>query len=284
MRKLNILILFIALGVLAGCAMVGGGGGGEVVIIPSVLSLHPGGEITITVPWYEGATYQFEVLKDGNVEYTLQGTERVRTFKVRWWPWSVRVTVFIDGVVYGTDLFAPTIENESPIIYLPTLIGEGHDFGTEFEPLASYICHLNFRLDAWGVRRGVLDPDGDDWHIVSVTIQEKENAHETTVVTWPYQEGVWCVGGQNGYARGDPLENAFEFFPTWSGDVDANGTPYLPRSRSGWAYDPLHCAERNLAPSTSPKQKATMTIVVEDQYGAKTRAVFTFWVARKACT
>ena len=283
MKRMAVLGAVLLLAVLSGCMFQPAVG-----VWLSEEEVHPGDTVTVNVTPIDGGTYQYEVLRDGLVIYTRQVAESSMIFTVEWWPWAVRVTVFNrEGVASTPITLAPILRNESPVIYRPKESG-GDQFYGEHIPLESYVYDLNPGRDQYGNRTGVWDED--EWHIVSVEISEPESApHLTTIVTWPYQEGVWQVGGLKGQATGDPIQNAFEVFYTWCGKirtgVEPTGRPWLPIGRGqGYWTDPLKCHGKiNLAAKTSGTQTATMTITVEDKYGAQTTEVFEIRIGPKTC-
>jgi len=279
MKRIAVLGAVLLLAALSGCMQP------VVGVWLSVDEVHPGDTVTVNVTPVEGGTYQYEVMDAGLVIYTRQGPEATMEFVVEWWPWSVRVTVYNrEGVASTPITLAPILRNKSPTLYRPRESG-GDGFWQEHIPLQSYVYELNPSFDRYGNRLGVWDEDGDSWHIVSVEIREPESDPRlTTIVTWPYQVGVWQVGGLNGQATGDPIPNAFEVFYCWSGKKK-DGRPWLPISRGqGYWFDPLKChADINKAAPTSNAQTATMTITVEDECGARTTEVFEVRIGPKTC-
>jgi len=239
--------------------------------------IHPseGTTITVSATPLTGATYQYEILDGENIVYARQGPQSSEEFEVEWWPWACRVTVFAEGEVYDPITLSPVLKNKSPVIARPKL-AYGEDWYINLRPLQEYILHFGAAYDQYGNELGVRDPDGDDWHIVDVVIQEELNPNPTTVITYPYQKGVWSFG---------PYEDSCAFWPCWAGEIHADGRPYTPAPYGqGYHYDPSECdgIRRNLSPHMDD-QDCTITVTVEDVYGAQSTATFTIHIGDYTC-
>ena len=255
-----LILLSLSILLLAGCELAQ-----DPFSVGITEEVHPGAFVTVTVTPIAGATYKYEIMRGNDVVYTRQDGESEKEFEVEWWPWSCQVTATKDLDVYGPEIVSPLMVNESPIINRPKL-GAGDDWYIPLVSMQEYSFYCGASYDQYGNELGVRDPDGDDWHIVSIVIQEDGNQHETTVITCPYVEGVYQFNG---------FDDAFGCWFAWSGD-QKNGMYYLPFPYgNGYWFDPKKCAERNLADKMNSRD-ASITITVEDEYGAA--ATETFWL------
>ena len=161
----------------------------------------------------------------------------------------------------------PVEFNGAPVIRPPLVWPQG----AYLIPRERYLFDCNLRDTAHAPVTGIYDPEGDAWHIVSVTVWCSERRYAEVVYRPPYEPGVFHAewGGQ-------VIENAFLVFPLAAYEAAGNGLPYAPLPLAGYPFDPY--TQRNtlhgiIFPRT---QVMWVRITAADEHGAAATETFMY--------
>ena len=267
MKRVFACVCLLALVSLVGCWAFFHGG--DLIVEPD--SGHPPFEVTVTAPQISGTyTWHFE-------DHDLQTTRNVMRMLVEEWPAVVAVTLPTGDL----QTASVNLMNEAPVILRPTITSRSVcDWGTYLIPGQRYLVDWNPQRDRYSEKRGVWDPEGDDWWIVSMEIQCAEKTMPDTLFCPPYQ-GVWHA--RQWFNQGDVIENAVAWYPVWTGKMEPlTGMPYAPFPESGYPCDA--CNNRNKTPGRFPSQVAAIKVEVEDEYGARATAEFEVNLSPAGCS
>ena len=237
----------------------------SVMVTPD--SGHPPFSVTVTAADMSGGTYTYEATGLAAV----QSTKNVFKTVVHEWPWFCAVT-WNNGDKVARYTVHVGLNNIGPTIYKPLITN------WYARPLERTLIDCTYREEKPlypGYRptiTGIKDPEGDDWHLVSISVKCDLLDRNDTLFYPPYQPGIFHADG---------IDNAAIWYPTYGGAVNkVSELPYPPYPESGYPYDPCWTSD---IPTMQP-QEATITIVAEDQSGAKTSKSFRIPVGATGCS
>jgi hypothetical protein len=221
---------------------------------------HPPFEVTITVTGRDGGEYLFQ-LPDGDVS-TAEPTV-IATVDQLDWRGSV---VWTRGDLRDVREFGVQTTNAPPVIGRPILAPYPEWILT---PQQRTLLDFNFRDGGLhGTWSGIYDPDGDEWRIVSVTLQAPLKADPDSIFCAPYD------GTYHATWRGQSIENACVVYPLYTGR-HVGGLPCPPQGLTEAGYPSSPYQNPNLYYGQEfVEQVAMITVVAEDSWGAQSRQQF----------
>jgi len=166
---------------------------------------HPPFQVQIRATDMGGGMYVFDLPSE-----TVEQVSPVLHATVDADPWEVRVTWSDPDGNRLSAIGAARIVNSAPIIRRPLVLPGP---GWYLTPLVRTLLDFNYKSSAVDGATGIYDPDGDDWHIVSiqVTCSEKFGLPDS-VFTPPREAGVFQA-----LYQGEGVPNACIIYPTHTG-------------------------------------------------------------------
>lgn len=169
---------------------------------------HPPFEVEVEATAMDGGTYAFSL--PGEV---IEQDSNVLVCTVDSDPWTISVRWTSSDGVQRSATAAADVVNAPPLIRRPTVLPGA---GWFLQPRVRTILDFNHRAGA-GETSGIYDPDGDAWHIESVSVLCKEkHGLEDSVFRPPLEPGTYQATYQNGV-----LPNACVIYPTYTGELSA---------------------------------------------------------------
>lgn len=264
MRVVFVLVVVALLAVLSGCTTVPDL---TAFVDPSTGHVpYAANIVTNALP----GTYTYE-LPDGSTTTSREGRLAVIVDRL---DWRARVS-WTDGRNVRVATATARGTNERPLILGPRLNGDAYQ-GFLRPREATLIDFTHYPAGLSGPASGVVY-DGE-WCIVSLHVSAERKvvcgaAMDDGVYTPPWEDGVY-----HALFRGHVWENACIVYPLYTAELAPNGRPYAPTAMPGYAFDGIR--NRNLLLGVEfPEQTATVRVVVEDDWGRRTEASFTFPVS-----
>jgi hypothetical protein len=217
---------------------------------------HPPFEVTVVATPMEGGTYTFEL-----PGATVKQSENRITATVDRVPWEVTVRWSSGTGVRHQETATVEIDNRPPTIWRPKIAPSPDWF---FYPRERTLLDFNYTPGSmYDTPSGITDPDGDAWQIVEIKVLCSTKYMYDSIFYPPYEPGVFHAS-----YRGQIIENACIVYPTYTGNLDEEtGLPFPPNVEVGYPFD--YRTDHNLTPGEMPSQKATLTVIAEDEWGAR---------------
>jgi hypothetical protein len=252
-------VLFLGLLSLAGCTVPEYVNPMAVTVSPA--TGHPPFTVTITVAGRHGGEYLFQ-LPDGDVR--TDSPTITATVDCLDWHGSV---VWTRGDLCDMCEIVVEVVNAPPVIGRPTLAPFVEWY---LCPRQRTLLDFNFHSGgAYGTWTGIYDPNGDGWRLVLVTVQAPLKADQDSIFCAPYVPGVFHATW-----RANVIENAVVLYPLYTGK-DVGGLPCSPQGLTEEGYPTSPYQNPNLYYGQAfPEQVATLTVVAEDSWGARTLRKF----------
>jgi len=114
---------------------------------------------------------------------------------------------------------------------------------------------------------------GGPWRVVAIQVE----CHLKTLCGMPVGDSVFCppyeAGHYHGLFGGQVYDNACIVYPLYTGELAPDGRPYPPAPEQGYTVDTARV--RNVFDRVEfPAQSATVSVVVEDEWGRQVAASF----------
>jgi len=237
----------------------------SVTVNPS--SGHPPFAVTVTAQDKGGGTYTFEATG----EAAFPTTERSYQTVVKDYPWKCAVE-WTDGNSVAQATARVELVDEPPVIQRPWICGT---YGVPF--MRTQIDLRYADEDHLHYGPCITDPEGDDWTVTSITVQ-CDSKDEPDTLFYPSIYGIkeFHVDAGSGCDTIDVYPAAI-WYPGYTAEIDTvTGLPFSLSTQDGKSGD----GDRGypvLKHFTSPlfrAQNATITITVEDEFGASTTESF----------
>jgi hypothetical protein len=267
--KRSLWILILVTLALTGCSLLQPPPPKAFQVTVSPESGHPPFAVTITATDMGEGTYTFELPDE-----TIKQSGNLLTATVDRDPWTATVRWSSGTGIRHLVTIEVDIDNDPPDITAPRLA-----------PYPDWLLHPRERtlLDfndypgsMYGPRTGIMDPDGDAWHIVEIQVLCETKYMADSIFCPPYRPGIFHATFQ-----GHLIDNACIVYPTYTGRIDEKtGLPFPPMVEEGYPYN--FRTDNNLTPGEMPAQTATIIVTAEDEWGARARKSFEIQVAALA--
>jgi len=258
--RLALIGLAVSLVLLTGCLFPTTDNQLSVSVTPS--SGHPPFAVTVTAQDKGGGTYTYEATGEAAV----QTTERSYQTVVHEWPWKCAVE-WTDGDSVAQATACVELVDEPPVIR---------------EPWISCVYGVPFMRTQIDLRYGsedslhygpcITDPEGDEWMVTSITVQ-CDSKDDPDTLFYPSIYGIeeFHVDAGSGCDTIDVYPAAI-WYPGYTAEIDT--VTGLPFSLSEYDGDRGYPVLKDFTSPLFRAQNATITITVEDEFGASTTESF----------